>query len=275
MNKVLGFIGAGHIARSLIGGLIANHYPASSIWVSNPNWEKINTLKQAYGVHVSDNNEKVAKEADVIILAVKPDTVPLVAQQIRSIIAERSLLIISLAAGVQVKNLSKWLGDHQVIVRCMPNLPVYVGKGATALFANTFVSKEDQSCAESIMRSVGIVAWLQDEDLMDVVTALSGSGPAYFYLIMSVIEKVAVKSGLDEKTAHLFLLQTVLGSAQMALQSEESIDSLRQQITSPGGTTEQAIKVLEHYKVPQIFTEAFEAALIKAKTLAHELLNKT
>ena len=267
------FIGAGNMAHSLIGGLIADGFSAEKIWASNPVAELLNKLQKQFSIHTTLDNTQAVKEADVVIFAVKPQILKIVAQELAEFIQEKKPLVISIAAGVREKDLQNWLGDHIAIVRCMPNTPALVGAGASALFANMFVSVEQKSIAESILRAVGMTVWLDNEKLLDTVTALSGSGPAYFFLIMEALEIAAVKLGLPADTAHLLTLQTALGAARMALENNQSLAELRQQVTSPGGTTECGIQVLENNHIRKILTETIQAASNRSVELA-EILSK-
>lgn len=272
-QPTIAFIGAGNMARSLIGGLITDGFSAEKIWASNPSTELLDKLQKQFGVHTALDNAEALKQAEVVVFAVKPQTLKIVAQQLAQTIQEKKPLIISIAAGVREKDLQTWLGNHIAIVRCMPNTPALVGAGASALFANSLVSTDQKNSAESILRAVGMTVWLDDEKLLDTVTALSGSGPAYFFLIMEALEKAAVGLGLPADTAHLLTLQTALGAARMALENELSLAELRQQVTSPGGTTECGIQILENNQIRKILTETIKAATDRSVELA-EILSK-
>ena len=264
----IAFIGGGNMARSLIGGLLDDGMPAERIWVADPNESVLRSLCDHFVIHVTtDNNEAILK-ARVIILAIKPQLAKAVVRELAPSIQNHRPLVISIAAGIREADLRSWLSEDAAIVRTMPNTPALVRSGATALFANSAVSKEQRNLAESILRAVGMTLWVDDESLMDAVTALSGSGPAYFFLIMEALENAGEHMGLPRKTARLLTLQTAFGAAKMALESNEDLAVLRQRVTSPGGTTEQAIKVLQQYKLDAVFDEALSAAHQRAVELA-------
>lgn len=272
-NNKIAFIGGGNMARSLVGGLIADGYQACNIWVSDPNVAQCNALQQAFLIQTTAVNEDAIAHADVVIFAVKPQVLKMAAESVAQALQKKKPLIISIAAGIREPTLREWLGGGHAIVRAMPNTPAMVGSGATALYANRHVSKQQHNLAESIMRAVGLAVWVDDEAHMDVVTALSGSGPAYFFLVMEALEKAACERGLPADTARLLTLQTAYGAAKIALESSESTAVLRARVTSPGGTTEQAIKVLQEGDVQALFSAALFAAHHRSGELA-ELLGK-
>lgn len=267
-NNTIAFIGAGHMGASLIGGLLANGYAAHRIWISEPRQEIAQALQDQFAIKIAEDNIQAATVADVIVFAVKPQVIFEVATALSAIVQELKPLVISIAAGVRVQSLNRWLGDATAIVRCMPNTPALVGAGASTLYANKHVSEQQKSIAETLMRAVGIVEWISDEAMLDVVTALSGSGPAYFFLIMEILQQTAITLGLPENTARALTLQTALGAAKMALASNVDVTELRNQVTSKGGTTEQAINVLETKQVRALFAEALQAAALRARELA-------
>lgn len=273
-HSTIAMIGAGNMGGSLIGGLLHNGYAPPSIWASDPSAEKLQNLQQLGPIHTTTDNCVAAEKADVIIFATKPALIAPVAQEIKSIVHQHHPLIISIAAGIQTNHLAHWLGESTAIVRAMPNTPALITCGATALFANTHVSEAQHNLAESILRSVGTVIWVDQEKQMDTVTALSGSGPAYFFLMMEALEEAALELGLSQENAHLLTLQTALGSARMAIESETPLPQLRKQVTSPGGTTEKAIGVLEQRLIRDIFKEALRAAKARSEELA-TLLGET
>ena len=267
----LAFIGGGNMARSLIGGLIANGMSAENIHVADMQTATLETLTNRYPVTTFNSNQQAIEGVDVVILAVKP-------QQLQDVVRELSAdwqahqLMISIAAGIRIEDINRWLGKSQSsIVRAMPNTPALVEAGATALFANEHVTHQQHELAESILRACGLAIWLQDEKHMDAVTALSGSGPAYFFLVMEAMEKAAIELGLPQETARLLCLETAFGAAKMALESGESASTLRKQVTSPGGTTERAIHELEDGGLHGLFENALVAAALRARELANEL----
>lgn len=274
MNATLCFIGAGNMAQSMIGGLIADDYPREKILASDPNTDHCKAFTQRLGVVCDTDNKQVAEKANVIILAVKPQQIAQVCQELSKIVQNNKPLIISVAAGIRTQDIAHWLGGGDLsIVRAMPNTPALIQSGATALYANEAVSEEQQTQAENILRSTGLVVWVQKESQIDAVTALSGSGPAYYFLFMEAMENVGVELGLDPKTAHLLTLQTALGAAKMAMESSDDCATLRKKVTSPNGTTEQAIKVFESEGLRDIIRHAMQAAYQRSLSLAEELGN--
>ena len=270
-EKTVAFIGGGNMAASLIGGLISGGWPARQIQVAEPLPEKRQDLAARFGVQITDSNSEAVASADVVVLAVKPQVVRTVAREIGPLIANRSVLVVSVAAGAREPDICRWLGFEASVVRAMPNTPALVGSGATGMFANARVSHEHRNLAESILRAVGMVLWMDDESQMDAVTALSGSGPAYFFLIMELMEEAGGQLGLPAETSRLLTLETAFGAAKMALESPEAPSSLRRRVTSPGGTTEKAIQRLEDSDIRTIFQTALEAARDRAAEIGHEL----
>ena len=207
----IGFIGGGNMASSLISGLIASGHSPRHLWVSDINPDTLKALAENLNVNTSTSNDAVINEVDVVVLAVKPQTLSSVAKNAAALIQQKQPLVVSIAAGISQQSLSQWLGAETAIVRCMPNTPALVLTGATALHANTKVTDEQRNLAENIMRSVGIALWVDDESELDAVTAVSGSGPAYYFLLMEAMEKAALELGLNEVTARLLVQQTALG----------------------------------------------------------------
>jgi len=271
INHTLSFIGGGNMARSLIGGLIADGWPASRIQVTDTNPDQCAYLAERFGVTTGSDNNAAVAHADVVVLAVKPQVMHAVGSEISAAIQARRPLVISIAAGIRSADLDRWLGGDNAIVRCMPNTPALVQSGATALFANACVNNGQRDLAESILRAVGLTLWLDDEQLMDAVTALSGSGPAYFFLIMEALQAAGVQLGLPEQTARLLALQTGFGAAKMALESDEDAATLRQRVTSPGGTTERALQTLEDGGLRELIARALTAARDRSRELADQL----
>jgi pyrroline-5-carboxylate reductase len=190
-------------------------------------------------------------------------------------VSQQQPLVISIAAGIPAATLGNWLGKSIAIVRTMPNTPAMVQSGATALYANANVSEDQRSTAESILRAVGIAIWVEDEAQMDAVTALSGSGPAYFFLFMEALQAAGQELGLPESTAQLLALQTAFGAAKMALESNEDAATLRRQVTSPGGTTEYAIRTFQEGGLEALVSKALLAAADRSRELAAEFGNES
>jgi pyrroline-5-carboxylate reductase len=266
-HATIAIIGAGHMGISLLGGLISHGYPATHIFLSEPDAFKLQDAKNHYHIHTTTNNVEAIQTAEIILFAVKPNLIATIAKELAEVIQRRKPLVISIAAGVSEKRIQQYLGNNIPIVRAMPNTPALIGCGATALYANTFASKEQKQLAESILSSVGIVVWLENESLMDAVTALSGSGPAYFYLMIEAMQNAGEKLGLSHDIARQLTLQTAYGAARLAKESEKPASELRQQAMTPGGTTEQALAVLEENHMRDIITTAIEAATHRSKEL--------
>ena len=256
----IAFIGSGNMASSLIGGLVAKGVDSGTIWATDSIETKFEEIERRFGVHTSADNALAASCAGVVVLAVKPQQMEEATRSIAPACEQNAPLIISIAAGVQIRNIREWLGTDAAIVRTMPNTPALVGEGATALYANEQVPEQGRRRAESILSAVGIAVWVEDEGLLDAVTALSGSGPAYFFLLMELMERNGVALGLDRDTAKALTLQTALGAARVAQASGEAPAILRERVTSAGGTTEQALKRLEEGGVDGLFEEALRAA---------------
>jgi len=270
-TKKIGFIGAGNMASSLINGLIASGHSPKQLWVSDTNQSALQAMATKLKVNISTDNIALVNDVDVIVLAVKPQVLHSVAKEISTALKNKEILIVSIVAGILQESLAKWLGNDCAIVRCMPNTPALVQTGATALHANNLVNAEQKSLAENILRSVGITLWVEHESELDAVTAVSGSGPAYYFLLMEAMEKAALELGLDEQTARLLVQQTALGSAKIALESDETTSQLRERVTSPGGTTEQAIKTFEEGDFSQLVSKALHAARDRSTEMSKEL----
>jgi pyrroline-5-carboxylate reductase len=267
----IGFVGGGNMASSLIGGLIGNGYPADKITVSDLDADKVQYLADTFGVNIALGSAELASDSSILVLAVKPQHMQAVSEQIVDAVQANKPVVVSIAAGIREESLERWLGGSIAIVRCMPNTPALVKAGATGLHANNFVSAEQKDQTESLLRAVGVTVWVEEEGDLDAVTALSGSGPAYFFLVMEALEKAAIDAGLDPKTAQLLTQETALGAAKMALQSSESTETLRRRVTSPGGTTERAIAVMESGGLRDVLHDAVLAARQRSVELSDEL----
>jgi pyrroline-5-carboxylate reductase len=270
-NSIITFIGGGNMARSLIGGLIDTGIPPEQIRVADPLPQP---LAGQFPISCYTDNLQALDGANVVVLAVKPQVLSDVAKSMATTLPEISPLFISIAAGIHLTDLARWLGgpNHRPlpIVRVMPNTPALVQCSASALFAGPHVNEEQRELAENILRAVGLTIWLSEESLMDAVTALSGSGPAYFFLIMEVLEKAGINLGLSQAEARLLTLQTAFGAAKMALESQEDAATLRMRVTSKGGTTEQAINTLQAGGLQSLFDQALQAAQQRAMTMAKQ-----
>lgn len=267
-KSTIALIGAGNMGGSLLGGLIANGYSPNQLWISDQSKEKLAHFESNLNVHTSQNNQDVAKQADIVVLAVKPQILNAVITELKELIQSKKPLVISIAAGIREQSIQQWLGGEIAIVRAMPNTPALIGCGATALYANEYVSSEQKAIAETIMRSVGVITWLDEEKWMDIVTTLSGSGPAFYFLFIEAFQRAAEQLGLSPDVARILTLQTAYGATRMALESEHDVVTLRQQVTSPGGTTEQAIRILEENKLRELLKKALEAGKQRSEELS-------
>ncbi len=267
----IGFIGGGNMATSLIGGLIADGTTPSQIRVHEPDGQCAESLQQQFSVQLAADNAALVAQSDVVVLAVKPQILRDVCLQIADTVQSKRPLIVSVAAGIRISDIDRWLGEGNAIVRTMPNTPALVQCGATGLYANPLVDEHQREIAERIMRAVGLTQWLENEALMDAVTALSGSGPAYIFLVIEALEEAGRKLGLSEEGSRVLALQTAFGAAKMALESSESSAELRRRVTSPGGTTERAIGILEQGGLRGLFEKALSGARDRAQELAEEL----
>ena len=269
-NSIISFIGAGNMAISLIQGLLKKNYPAKNIWATNTNVERLNKLKNL-NINLTTDNRYAAQMANIVVLTVKPQILKNVTLEIADLIQEKKPLVISIAVGINLKSLQLYLSSKALpVIRCMPNIPALIGCGATALFANLNCSIPQKNAAESIFRSVGTVVWLPKEEQIEVVAALSGSGPAYFFLFIEALEEAAVELGLSKEIANSLTLQTALGSARMAIESKKSLAELRHQVTSPGGTTERALEFLKTSHLPDIVKKALKEAQNRAEKLSKD-----
>jgi pyrroline-5-carboxylate reductase len=266
--KNITFIGGGNMATSLISGLIADGIDPTTITVCDPDGEKLAALSARFTIRTEKDNNKAVTGAQVIVFAVKPQVLQKVATEVAAVVQEEKPLVISIAAGIRETSLDGWLGGETALVRAMPNTPALIQTGATVLHANLLTNEVQRNQAETILRAVGLVRWVNDEQLMDAVTALSGSGPAYFFLVMEAMESAGVSMGLDHECAHLLTLQTALGAARMAIESRDSPAQLREKVTSPGGTTERALETFEEGKLRELFAAALTSARDRSQELS-------
>jgi pyrroline-5-carboxylate reductase len=268
-DQNLCFIGCGNMGRSLIGGLLADGYRADRLCGIDPNPQQREITQGRFGIEVYEDNPGIVNQADILVLAVKP-------QQMRAMLTglatamngARAPLVISVAAGIRIATIERWLGHDLAVVRAMPNTPAIIRTGITGLYANQRATPEHRQQAESLLRSVGAVVWVGMEEHLDIVTALSGSGPAYFFLLMELLERAAVEQGLPAEQARLLTVETALGAARMVMESSHTAATLRQQVTSPGGTTEAALQVLTQGGIEQLVRQALVAARDRSVELA-------
>lgn len=264
------FVGAGNMATSLIGGLINRGFMPSQITASDPGGHQRQAVTEKFGVQTFHDNNAHFGIPDVVVFAVKPQIMKKVTLDVANSIAETGALVISIAAGIKVEHLENWLTTDTAIVRTMPNTPALIGEGATGLFANHNVTKEQKHLTEGIMDSVGISHWVDKEFKIDVVTALSGSGPAYFFLFMEYMQKTAIELGLSPDVAAKLTEQTALGSAILAQRSSDDIKVLREKVTSPNGTTEAALISFDKNELEETIKQALNAANDRSKQLSED-----
>ncbi|MBK1648701.1 pyrroline-5-carboxylate reductase [Rhabdochromatium marinum] len=270
-NTTVTFIGGGNMARSLIAGLIADDHEPTAIRVAEPDATKCQQLTSHFGVTASADTSAMVAEARVLVLCVKPQMAPDVCRALAAQLPAAAPLVISVMAGVTAASLEAWLGRPVPLVRAMPNTPALVQSGAIGLYANAQASAEQRNLAEEILRAGGVTQWVDSEAAIDAVTALSGSGPAYFLLLMEAMERAGIQQGLEAEAARLLTIQTALGTARLAMESTESPAALRARVTSPGGTTERAIAHFEAAGFGALVEQAMEAARQRAAELAHDL----
>ena len=263
----IAFLGGGNMASALIGGLLAKGTEARSISVVEVSPAARERLGARYPVHIATAPDAALQRCDVLVLAVKPQDAR---TALASISVERQL-VISIAAGITLEALSRWLGGHRKLVRCMPNTPSLVGAGIAALYALPEVNEEERRQAEGILCAAGEVVWVDQERLLDPVTAVSGSGPAYVFWFIEQLAASAERLGLEKHIASKLALHTVLGAAKLAASSDESPATLRKNVTSKGGTTEAALKVFDEARLAEHFGRAVEAASRRATELGQEL----
>lgn len=263
--SVTAFIGGGNMARALIGGL--RQTGTTRIQVGEPDADARAVLARDYDVSAFAANADAVVDASMVVLAVKPQSA---AQAVRELAGTlgADTCVVSIMAGVPLAKLRRWLGDGPMLVRAMPNTPALVGAGITALYADASVSDAHRARAQAVFDTVGASLWLDREDLMDVVTAVSGSGPAYLFLVLEALTAAGRNAGLDATTAHTLAARMLHGAATMAIASTDGPEVLRQRVTSPGGTTEAAVAVLEAHGLRAAFAEAVQAAIQRARTLA-------
>mgnify|MGYP002335808581 CR=1 FL=1 len=269
MNKTsIAFIGGGNMARSLIGGLIARGQPSQSLRVAEPVPALRTALAAEFGVRARETGVEAADGASLWVLAVKPQVLRSVCEALAPLAQAQRPLIVSIAAGITTAQIDRWLGGGQAVVRSMPNTPALLGAGATGLYANPQASAAQRQAAEALMQAAGLTAWIPDEALMDAVTAVSGSGPAYVFLLAEAMQAAGEAQGLAPDTARSLVLQTILGAARMLSESDEPAAALRQRVTSPGGTTQAALECFEAGGFRTLVDQAIAAATRRGRELA-------
>ena len=268
----IAFIGGGNMASALIAGLAGKLTAGANIHVVDPNADALERLRTQYGVTTASVSDAAVSAADVMVLAVKPQSMREVAAQLLPLIdAARAPLVVSIAAGIRSADLSRWLGGYGAIVRCMPNTPALIGMGITGMAATDGVSAQQKQAADDILRAVGLTVWLDDEAQIDAVTAISGSGPAYVFYFIEAMQQAAAELGLSDEQGTQLALATFAGAAQLATQSSEPVALLRERVTSKGGTTYAALTSMEDSGVKAAIVKGAKAAAARGKELGDEL----
>nr|WP_284450382.1 pyrroline-5-carboxylate reductase [Spongiibacter tropicus] len=270
-TATIGFIGGGNMAASIIGGLLTSGVDARQLRAGDPSQESLDRLASLGPITTSQDNLDIIPGCDVLVMAVKPQLMKVVCAGIADTVQASKPLIISIAAGVTSDSLNHWLGGNLAIVRCMPNTPALLRCGATGLFANTAVSEIQRQQAQQILDAVGLALWVKQESELDAVTAVSGSGPAYFFLMMEAMQASGEALGLSPDVAKQLSQQTALGAARMALESDVDVAELRRRVTSPKGTTERAITIFEDGGFRALVQQALQGAADRADELGREL----
>lgn len=267
MTDTIAFIGGGNMARSLIGGLLREGFERDALRACEPNLAIREGLAEDFGIATSDSNLAVAKDAGVWVLAVKPQVMSTVLAELGELAAQLQPLVISIAAGVTIARIDAALGGHARVVRTMPNTPALIGAGVTGLCVNTALPAKERALVERLLGAAGATVWIEEEAQMDVVTALSGSGPAYFFLMVEALINAGMRQGLPPATAAILAKHTALGAARMTIESDEPPQILRQRVTSPGGTTAAAIAALESGGFAELVDHAVDAATRRGREL--------
>ncbi|WP_163836161.1 pyrroline-5-carboxylate reductase [Spartinivicinus ruber] len=270
-DKTIAFLGAGNMARSIIGGLVQQNYPAQLIWATARTQATLDNLPSQWGIQLTTDNKKAIEQADIVVLAVKPKQLKDVLADLAPIIISKKPLLVSVAAGIPTNQIASWAGDESLaIIRSMPNTPSLVGKGAAGLYANEHTTQADKDFITALFATIGTSTWVEAETLLHAVTAVSGSAPAYFFLLLESMVTTAKKMGLAEQDAIKLASQTAIGAGLMAQQGEYSVTELKQQIMSPGGTTEQAIRFFEQNGFESLVNDAMEACYQRSVSMATE-----
>ena len=270
-NKtVIGFIGAGNMAYALIKGLLNNGFDANQINISDPNEELLLNRESELKVTTYSDNTSLLSNSDIIFFAVKPQVLSSVCLELKGVVKSKHLFV-SIVAGIRSSDINRWLGGNFSLIRTMPNTPALFQSGVTGLFANELVDNEQKSLVSSILSSVGECFWVNEEKLIDAITAISGSGPAYFFLLMESMKQAGMALGLDEETANSLSIQTAYGASLMANKTGKDSRTLRAEVTSPNGTTQSAIESFQDQNFEGIVANATRAAYDRARELSNEL----
>lgn len=265
------FIGGGNMASALIAGLAGKLTARENIHVVDPNAEALQRLAAQYGVTTAPAIDQQVAASEVVVLAVKPQQMREVATALLPHLSAARPLLLSIAAGIRGADLSRWMKGYGAIVRCMPNTPALIGMGITGMVAMAGASAEQKRAADSILQAVGKTVWLDDEAMIDPVTAVSGSGPAYVFYFIEAMQQAALELGLSAEQGRELALATFTGAAQLAAQSPDPVEVLRQRVTSKGGTTHAAVTSMEQAGVKQAIVDAIKAAAARGRELGDEL----
>lgn len=267
--RKIAFIGAGNMTQSIVGGMVKSGYPSELIYVSNPSPAKLEKMRDTLHVHTSQDNAEVANAADVIVLSVKPQLMADVCAALTEQVANLSeKLIVTIAAGIRIEKYRQYLGNSIRMIRVMPNTPSLVGKGMSGLVADDRVNDDDKAYITEAFDGVGATLWLANEDELDILGAVAGSGPAYFFEFMASLQKAATALGFDREKARLMVQQTALGAAEMAIASELELEDLRKQVTSKGGSTAKGVEVYQGADIDDISAKAVKAAVKRNQEMA-------
>lgn len=258
------------MARSLIGGLLPETANTKQIWVHEPNVEIATKLSDDFAIQLASSNDLLVEKCDVVVIAVKPQVLKQVLTPLAATLEQHPCLLISIVAGIRADTIQAWLQAPQAIVRVMPNTPALVGAGASAMFANPHSSDNHKKISQTLLNAVGFSTWVNSEADIDSVTALSGSGPAYFMLFMKALIDAATDAGLAETSAKQLAIETAKGAAELVQNSDASLPELIRNVTSPGGTTEQALQTFSDHQLESIVKAAFESARTRSIELAEE-----
>ena len=264
----IAFIGGGNMARSLIGGLIARGTPAARIRVAEPVETLRESLARDFGVATYATALEATEDADLWLLAVKPQVMQTVCTALAEQARAHGALVVSIAAGITAAQMQRWLGEGTAVIRAMPNTPALLGAGVTGLFATPQVDAAGRERTEALLASAGRTVWIDEEEKMDAVTAVSGSGPAYIFLLAEAMEAAAKQEGLGNETARTLVLQTILGAARMLTESDEAPEELRKRVTSPNGTTQAAIETFQAGGFEKLVGKAIHAARERGRELS-------
>jgi pyrroline-5-carboxylate reductase len=270
MNRIA-FIGGGNMATALVAGLVRHGAQPGGIAVAEPRAEALQELARQYGVATYTDNAEAAEGAALLVLAVKPQMMAEVCRGLRTVVQQYRPMVVSIAAGIRIAQIERWVDAALPVVRCMPNTPAMFGAGATGLYANARVSAPQRAEAQHVLDAAGLTVWVPDEDQLDIVTALSGSGPAYFFLMVEALENAAVAQGLSRETARALATQTALGAGRMLTEGSDTAATLRQKVTSPNGTTQAALESFQADHFPAIVARAVDAARRRGAELSEQM----